>query len=181
MEYSAISSHDQVDAALLSHMLAMAFPDAKYTVTAGRDEQLDIFLDLLTSPAAHLPPIPVSLGQHETDPSLAAMTRQFYARFGNNNFVIHSHLDSYAHGVFPLASRLFNHSCTPNAVTRYVITPSEAVRMEVVALRDIAEGEEVRSRSLHSRRDRINSECYRSQSLTWTRLCPSRPASRRCS
>lgn len=161
-------------------MLAQAFPDGKYTSATGKDEQLDIFLDLLTGPATHISCLPVSFGQQETDPSLAAVAREFYGRFGNNNFVIHSHLDSYANGVFPLASRLFNHSCTPNAVTRYIITPSEAVRMEVIALRDLVEGEEVRNRSRCSRRDGINSEYCRSQSLTWIRLCPSRPANRRC-
>ena len=142
--------HEQTDAVLLSHTLAEAFPDGRYTSVSETNEQLRIFMDLLTGPATH-PTLPVSLGQRETDTSLAAAVREIYGRFGNNNFVIHSHLDAYAHGVFPLASRVFNHSCTPNAVTRYIITPSEAVRMEVIALRDIAEGEEVRSRSLHSR------------------------------
>ncbi|KAG5219766.1 SET domain-containing protein [Salix suchowensis] len=66
-----------------------------------------------------------------------------YNRFGNNNFTIHSHLNSFAHGIFPLASRLFNHSCAPNAAARYKLVQGQAVTMEVVALRDIPEGEEV--------------------------------------
>lgn len=165
-EYQGLSSHDQVDAVLLSHLLAEAFPDGLYTLAAGKGGLLDIFLDLLSGPATHPSSLPVSLGQQVTDPTLVTAARELYARFGNNNFVVHSHLDSYAHGVFPLASRLFNHSCVPNAVTRYIITPSEAVRMEVIALRDIAEGEEVRGHSLHFCQDEINSECCRSQSPT---------------
>jgi SET and MYND domain-containing protein len=39
---------------------------------------------------------------------------------------------------------LFNHSCVPNAAARYILTPSKSVHLEVVALRNIAEGEEVR-------------------------------------
>lgn len=68
-----------------------------------------------------------------------------YSRFGNNNFAIHSHLVSVAHGVFPLASRLFNHSCVPNAAAKYIFAESESPRMDVVVLRPIKEGEEVRS------------------------------------
>lgn len=68
---------------------------------------------------------------------------ELYSRFGNNNFAIHSHLVTIAHGIFPLASRLFNHSCVPNAAARYIFTESEPVRMDVVVLRDILEGEEV--------------------------------------
>uniref|UniRef100_A0A0W0G0Z7 SET domain-containing protein n=1 Tax=Moniliophthora roreri TaxID=221103 RepID=A0A0W0G0Z7_MONRR len=66
-----------------------------------------------------------------------------YWRFGNNNFSIHSHFNTYAHGIFPLASRLFNHSCTPNAAAKYIITPENSVKMEVIALRPISAGEEI--------------------------------------
>jgi hypothetical protein len=69
---------------------------------------------------------------------------ELYSRFGNNNFAVHSHLVSVAHGIFPLASRLFNHSCVPNAAAKYIFTVSEPVCMDVVMLREIQEGEEVR-------------------------------------
>lgn len=68
---------------------------------------------------------------------------ELYSRFGNNNFAIHSHLVSVAHGIFPLASRLFNHSCVPNAAAKYIFTESEPPCMEIVALREIRPGEEV--------------------------------------
>ena len=74
---------------------------------------------------------------------LEGILDELYSRFGNNNFAIHSHLVSIAHGIFPLTSRLFNHSCVPNAVAKYIFTESEPVRMDVVALREIREGEEV--------------------------------------
>lgn len=48
-----------------------------------------------------------------------------------------------AHGIFPLASRLFNHSCLPNAAARYVIRRGQSVRMEIVALREIKVTEEI--------------------------------------
>jgi SET and MYND domain-containing protein len=72
------------------------------------------------------------------------LTQDIYSRFHNNNFTIHSHMSTVAHGVFPLASRYFNHSCVPNAAPKYILTPAQPVTMEVVALRDIELGEEVR-------------------------------------
>lgn len=66
-----------------------------------------------------------------------------FTRSGNNNFAIHSHLTTIAHGIFPLASRLFNHSCLPNAAARYVLRRGQSVRMEIVALREIKATEEV--------------------------------------
>ena len=78
------------------------------------------------------------------DVLLEGLLDELYSRFGNNNFAIHSHLVSMAHGIFPLASRLFNHSCIPNAAATYIFTESEPVRMDVVALREIKEEEEVR-------------------------------------
>ncbi|KAG1739600.1 hypothetical protein EDB19DRAFT_1711062 [Suillus lakei] len=59
-----------------------------------------------------------------------------FTRSGNNNFAIHSHLTTIAHGIFPLASRLFNHSV-------YVICRGQPVRMEIVALREIKAMEEI--------------------------------------
>jgi SET and MYND domain-containing protein len=70
--------------------------------------------------------------------------QNLYARFANNNFVIHSHLAPYAHGIFPLASRLFNHSCAPNAAPKFIISPARRVSMEVVSLASIHQDEEVR-------------------------------------
>ena len=78
------------------------------------------------------------------DVLLEGVLDELYSRFCNNNFAIHSHLVSIAHGIFPLASRLFNHSCIPNAAAKYIFTESEPVRMDVVALREIQTDEEVR-------------------------------------
>jgi hypothetical protein len=73
-----------------------------------------------------------------------AISKALYARFKNNNFILHSHLNpGYAHGAFPLASRFLNHSCVPNAAPRFVLAPGRPPRMEIVALATIAEGEEV--------------------------------------
>jgi len=66
-----------------------------------------------------------------------------FSRSGNNNFAVHSHLTTVAHGIFPLASRLFNHSCLPNAAARYIICQGQPVQMEIVALQEIKATEEV--------------------------------------
>jgi hypothetical protein len=76
------------------------------------------------------------------------MVGEMYSRFGNNNFIIHSHLTTFGHGIFPLASRLFNHSCLPNAAAKYILSPSNPPKMEVIALRDIALGEEVGNKTV---------------------------------
>jgi hypothetical protein len=56
---------------------------------------LSTFSALLPGPPAPVPPV---------CPPAAATAKTYHARFGNNNFVVHSHLTSVAHGVFPLAS-----------------------------------------------------------------------------
>ena len=131
-----------MDALLLSQLVAG--PDIWRA--SPPPDPISTFLDLIKVPRpdGFVPPLCLSKGAHTTD--TVALAEDLYARFGNNNFVLHSHLDFYGHGVFPLASRYFNHSCVPNAVCKFVITPSEPVRLEAIALRDIDEGEEVRSR-----------------------------------
>ncbi|CAA7261581.1 unnamed protein product [Cyclocybe aegerita] len=96
-------------------------------------------LALLPHPSDEAPPpiCPIS----PAPPS--GLVSRLFARFGNNNFAIHSHLVTIGHGVFPFASRLFNHSCIPNAAAKYRLSPGQSVIMEVVALRDILPGEEI--------------------------------------
>ncbi|GJJ13275.1 hypothetical protein Clacol_007526 [Clathrus columnatus] len=67
-------------------------------------------------------------------------------RFSNNNFTIHcSRLDVFAHGIFPLASRFFNHSCFPSAVPIYTpLEGSGTIEMRIKVLRDLDPGDEVR-------------------------------------
>lgn len=131
---------------MLSQLLVEVFPHDDFDMSAAssRSDLVSQFFDLLKGPenhrgAAH-PPLCRSVKSAKVPEEIAF---EVFSRFGNNNFIVHSHLTSYAHGVFPLASRLFNHSCVPNCAAKYIITPTETVRMEVVALRNIAPGEEV--------------------------------------
>ena len=64
------------------------------------------------------------------------LVEALHSRFCNNNFIIHSHLYSIGHGIFPLASGLFDHSCKPNAVTVYDFSEGTGISMKVKALRD---------------------------------------------
>ena len=52
-------------------------------------------------------------------------------------------MDVFAHGIFPLASRSFNHSCIPSAVPVYTVK-SELVTMDIKLLHNLIPGEEVR-------------------------------------
>lgn len=135
------SQHERMDVILLSHFLGRTLKTKPVSSADNPHDPFSIFLSLL--PGSHasqrtLDSIPKSLILDDS------LVQDIYSRFGNNNFTIHSHLNSIGHGVFPLASRLFNHSCIPNAAPRYVQGPAQPVLMEVVALRDTDVGEEVR-------------------------------------
>ncbi|KIK01870.1 hypothetical protein K443DRAFT_678014 [Laccaria amethystina LaAM-08-1] len=138
LAFQSLRVHERNDSLLLSHLLAhLSLLSTPY---APEDSSpLSIFLSLLPSPVPDMsvPPVcPIS----PTPP--LDLLRTLYTRFGNNNFAIHSHLTTIGHGVFPLASRLFNHSCVPNAAARYSLSPSHGLWMEVIAIRDILSGEE---------------------------------------
>ncbi|KAF7346334.1 Linear gramicidin synthase subunit D [Mycena sanguinolenta] len=130
LPFQALAAHEKLDALLLSHLVAqLDGPD---------DDRISTMTSLLAGPVEMpLPPVACSPRIPES------LIGEIYSRFGNNNFVIHSHLTTYGHGVFPLASRLFNHSCLPNAAAKYVLSASNVPRMEVIALRDISPGEEI--------------------------------------
>lgn len=143
-QYQALTTHDQVDALLLSHLVAEPVAWNRPHETQDLDDPLSVFWDLLKLPRAGVFVPPLCLSKSAQTAQTPKLAEELYARFGNNNFVLHSHLNTYGHGIFPLASRLFNHSCVPNAACKYVITPTQPVTMDVVALYEIAEGEEVR-------------------------------------
>ncbi len=142
--YQGLLQHERLDALLLSHLLAEHHKLLKITPSSKDEipEMLSIFLDLLpfSSPPSTPPVVDMDfprLRQNTVD--------DVYSRFQNNNFVVHSHLDQVGHGIFPLASRLFNHSCSPNAIMAFNFGDNgQAPRMLVRALRDIKRGEEVR-------------------------------------
>lgn len=145
-EYRALQPHQRVDAVLLSQLLVEIFPQDEFNIQAAstRSDPVAQFFDLLKAPVHSQSAVWLPLCRPVKSSEVpGAVVAETLSRFGNNNFLLHSHLTTYAHGIFPLASRLFNHSCAPNCAAKYIITPMEAVRMEVVALRDILAGEEV--------------------------------------
>jgi hypothetical protein len=133
--FQSLPSHEKLDSLLLAHLL--------YCVVSTmplENDSVSTFRSLLPGPASSCD-IPVP----PFGPSVTAdSVNDLYSRFGNNNFAIHSHLTTIGHGIFPLASRLFNHSCIPNAAAKFILSPPEPVTMVVVALRDISPDEEVR-------------------------------------
>ncbi|KAF8895511.1 hypothetical protein BD779DRAFT_1737353 [Infundibulicybe gibba] len=137
--YQALLPYEQMDALLLSHLVVQS-PSTITTPHDQNESPMSIFLSLLPGPMGDdfgIPPVC-------SGSSLSAdILRRIYCRFGNNNFSIHSHLTTIGHGIFPLASRLFNHNCSPNAVAKYVLQPGQPAQMQIVALRDIQVGEEI--------------------------------------
>ncbi|KAI6014668.1 hypothetical protein EDC04DRAFT_2578659 [Pisolithus marmoratus] len=134
--FTQLQAYQKLDAVLLTHLLAefsAGDPSSK--------EALATFSSLLPGPVsgALCPPTCPLATSHK--PSISAS--ELYKRSGNNNFAIHSHFTTIAHGIFPLASRLFNHSCLPNAFPKYTFDRGRQVRMSVVAMRDIEAGEEI--------------------------------------
>ncbi|KAJ4482063.1 hypothetical protein J3R30DRAFT_3456152 [Lentinula aciculospora] len=134
--FQALEEHKKMDALLLSSLVAhTSSVDAN---ERDEDTAFTTFKSLLPGPMAVLAP-PICPRYTFS----AEVIDGFYARFENNNFSIHSHFKTYAHGIFPLASRLFNHSCMPNAAVKFIIQVHEPVRLEVVALRAISKGDEI--------------------------------------
>lgn len=132
-DYQSLPVHEKLDALLLSHLVSQI-----NGISSGQSSDLSTFLSLIPGPSEmSVPPICFTPSSISND-----MLSKLYARFGNNNFAIHSHLNTLGHGIFPLASRYFNHSCVPNAAARYIFRPAQPVRMEVIALREISQGEE---------------------------------------
>jgi hypothetical protein len=145
--FCTLDEFSKVDAMLLSHVMAMlSLSESGVEAKDVRDLESfstlrpsQVFMDLLPSDDPTV--LPAAVGTPE-------LARGVHARFKNNNFVVHSHLNpGYAHGVFPLASRFLNHSCTPNAAPRFVLEPAKPPRMEIVALHQIRAGEEVGTHS----------------------------------
>ncbi|KDR82823.1 hypothetical protein GALMADRAFT_1348489 [Galerina marginata CBS 339.88] len=138
-EYQALPEHQKHDSLLLSHTVAqMSLLPNPYSFDDSSTAA--ILLTLLPHPCDFVEP-PVICSIKPSAPPL--LLGRIYARFGNNNFAIHSHLTTIGHGVFPIASRLFNHSCLPNAAAKYSLSPTQSIVMDVVALRDILPGEEI--------------------------------------
>ncbi|KAF5315168.1 hypothetical protein D9619_007076 [Psilocybe cf. subviscida] len=137
-EFNVLAQHQKMDAIMLSHLMARLSLDAKpYEIED--ESSANILLSLLPSPGA-----PTFPGHCPVKPSPPhQMAETMYERFGNNNFAIHTHLTTVGHGVFPLASRLFNHSCSPNAAAKYIFPRGNSVEMQVVSLRTILPGEEI--------------------------------------
>lgn len=108
------------------------------------EEPIECFKTLLPH-AGHtdLPNLPNTVSKAH-----AGFLYQAWTRFENNNFVLHkissleSNSGAYAHGIFPQASRSFNHSCSPNAWPAFVLEDRQ-VWLEIRALANITEGEEV--------------------------------------
>ncbi|KAI0030426.1 hypothetical protein K488DRAFT_54292 [Vararia minispora EC-137] len=139
-KYQQLQFDDRIEAILLSH-IACAAASTPSILGAGHSP-LAVMLSLLPSRAgvsATLPPLILPPRSKRKDIDLKAV----HARFRNNNFILHSHLYSFAHGIYPVASRLFNHSCNPSASVKYILQEGSPPIMEIVALRNVACDEEV--------------------------------------
>lgn len=147
--FQSLSETERVDAVLLSQLIATMFPKNTFNFDSISledpcDDLASTFLDLMQKGHEELSVPPVCVPRGSPGPPPSQFVLDLFSRFGNNNFVIHSHLTGFSHGIFPVASRLLNHSCIPNCVPKYILTPGQPIRMEVIALRSIKIGEEVR-------------------------------------
>ena len=136
--YVSLSTQDRMASLLLSQL---SVEISSSDPPSNQPSPLTVFESLIPSrsPPQQLPPMPVRLNSLNVRNQLLDL----YSRFGNNNFVLHSHLVSFGHGIYPLASRLFNHSCVPNAAVCYSLMQGRPPSMQVIALRKIAADEEV--------------------------------------
>ena len=114
-------------------------------IALGRPEHatsIAIFESLLPSP--HVLEMLPAMPTRRVAAPLLSRAHELYQRFPNNNHVIQINLRAIGVAILPLTSRLLNHSCTPNTVLRYILSESQKPRAEVVTIREISEGEEVR-------------------------------------
>jgi hypothetical protein len=141
--YKDATAESQTDVFLLAHLAAEHFYKLRTLEEAQASSNLQTFWDLLElkQPHAGQNLVPLSF-------TSSAILSAAAARFGNNNFVIHdARLVPYAHGVFALASRSFNHSCRPNAVAMFEET-ERGIHMVVKLVENVADGEEVCGRQI---------------------------------
>lgn len=145
--FASLADDQKTDAVLLTHLVAeISSKSLSYDDSASEIETTILsdsfpftnFMSLLGRDVPPTPPVACRPDPASPSPS------DLFSRFGRNNFIVHSHLLPIAHGVFPMASRLFNHSCTPNAAAKYVLRPAKTPQMVIVALRNISHDEEVR-------------------------------------
>ena len=142
--YAALSDDQMMDSQVMSQLVAkIALQPPEYVTSILTFERL------LPSPH-ELEELPVP-PMRRVDESILSRVPELYQRFPNNNHVIQIHLRAIGVAILPLTSRLLNHSCSPNAVLRYILSPSQRPRAEVVTIREISEGEEVRSPSFRPR------------------------------
>lgn len=139
----SLEEHLKMDMILLTHLIAEMAALRKFDGIDDPHSEIKLFTTMMKNPQAHLPNGVEMCRLHNSATPSREHQEDMYTRFGRNNFAMHSHFKSFAHGVYPLASRVFNHSCAPNAAAKYIITKCRPVRMEVVALSDIKKGEEV--------------------------------------
>ncbi|KAI5117923.1 hypothetical protein M0805_002002 [Coniferiporia weirii] len=141
-DFQASPPHRQLDAILLSHLVSEHKEELSRMGLPREDlnEPLATFFSLTPLLTEEPPHVIYTSGKTDSLPSdtLSAL----YSRFSNNNFIIHSHLSPIGHGIFPLASRLFNHSCMPNAVIVYNFG-DEGTCMSVKVLTEIQVNEEI--------------------------------------
>ncbi|CAE6484177.1 unnamed protein product [Rhizoctonia solani] len=139
--YKDATEDTQTDICLLAHLGAEHFYKFNTLEEAQTtsNQTVQIFWDLLASAQPHA-------GQNLISPldfTSSGVLSSAAARFGNNNFVIHdAQLVPYAHGVFALASRSFNHSCRPNAVAMFEES-EKGPQMVIKLVENVAAGEEI--------------------------------------
>ena len=140
--FQALEEHEKMDSFLLTHLVAHLSTLPKPYQAQQENDSISIFLSLLPRKDHMLAPPVVKINP----PPPTDLVERLFERFGNNNFTIqNSWFIPIGHGIMPLASRLFNHSCVPNAATRYTLSPFKPPEMHVIALRDIGQNEEVSS------------------------------------
>ncbi|KAF8340702.1 uncharacterized protein EI90DRAFT_3036532 [Cantharellus anzutake] len=142
----------QSQSLLLCHLLLEHFSDLgggalqqgiEIGANGGTVEHIserNVLLSLLPHPEPQQsPPLPLFLAKEHSHELIQALS----SRSVNNDWVIYSSsLHPIGHGVFPRASRYFNHSCSPSAVQVYTFDEAGPI-MHIKALKNLSAGEEI--------------------------------------
>ncbi|KAG8932549.1 hypothetical protein FRC02_000926 [Tulasnella sp. 418] len=142
-----------MDGILVSHLIASHFTtEATCNLVPKKSEQLgdslpemdsiDALLSLVNNSTLKEEPhaIPPITSRYQPNKKLL---NHLLTTIDNNHWVItNGYLKAIANGVFPIASRSFNHSCRPSAAPTYFYEGNDII-MEVRAITAIVRGEEI--------------------------------------
>lgn len=149
-DYTTSPEHVQLESLLLTRTITEHYLANSKDTAISLSSDSKVLLSLLPHPQPlPLPTVPRSVATilDPNDPK-KNLAMSLSIRSLNNHWVVYSsELTAIAHAIYPFASRAFNHSCFPTAISIYVYGASDnkGPEMQVRALTALRPGDEARN------------------------------------